>query len=833
MPSSALRLESLPVLIGELGSRGAKGVIVIAGGCDDSDQEQIRRLHAAMLEAARPHALRLLGPGSLGIVVPGALINASIGDVQPLAGNLALVGQSGAALIPVLESATARNLGFSHVISLGQMADVDCGDVLDYLANDADTRAILLLVESLTQVRKFVSAARAATRNLPVVALKAGRFQRATWSSTSPLVPGIRTSGLFDAVFRRCGIVEVSQLQELLDAAQTLTTVRSLAGDRFAILANGRDLGWLAADALFEQGGCLADLASESVLRLAGLMASGWSPELPMDLGLDANGNRYANVLEVLLADPGVDAVLALHASNALSSSCETAEAVIATLRKRSAKSPAPAPVLVAGWMGDGSAAEARQIFAKSRIPSYETPEAAVRGVMQPFRYRHLQGRLMQTVPPMPERFIPETEKARGIILEALAEGRGWLTGPEAKGVLEAYGVPVVPTRVAATPEEAAEIAMAMNQPVALKILSPDILQKSAVGGVVLHLENPQQVKEAAAAMWERIANTLPQASLKGFCIEPMMLRYASHELMIAVVEEARLGPVFLFGQGGTVFDAIQDLAPALPPLDLNLARELIERTRIYRVLEGTPSVPAADLESITHTLVKISQLVCDLDAIVEISINPLLVWSQGIVAVDAWMKIDGGALPTAKRLAIRPYPKELEETLKLPDGHTLLLRPIRPEDEPLYVDLFQRLSPDEVFFRFLNRMKTLSHSLAARLTQLDYDRDMALVLIGKRPSGESELYGGARIMTDADNERAEFAILLQSDMTGLGLGPVLLRRIIEYARSRGIVEIYGEVLSDNRPMLRLCQVFGFAAKRSLDDPGIVNVSLMLRGGGH
>jgi acetyltransferase len=822
-------LGSLPALIDELGARGTKAMIVIADGCDNSNQEQIHRRHAAILEAARPHGLRILGPGSFGIVVPRARINASIADIQPLSGNLALVGQSGAALLPILEWATTRNIGFSHVISLGQMADVDCGDVLDYLTNDADTRTILLLVESLTQVRKFLSAARTATRNLPVVALKAGRFQQATWTSISPLVPGIRTLGLYDAVFRRCGIVAVSQLEELLEAAQMLTAVRSLAGNRLAIMANGRDLSWLAAATLLEQGGCLAELAPESIQRLAGWMASGWSPDLPMDLGIGADGNRFAEVLEVLMADPGVDAVLALHAANMLSPSRETAEAVIETLRKRTARSPAPA--LVTAWMGDGNAAEARQIFASSRIPCYETPEAAVRGVMQPVRYRHLQDRLMQTVLPLPEDFVPDTETAQRIISQALAEGRARLTGVEAKEVLAAYGVPVVPTRIAANPEAAAEIARIMDQPVALKILSPDIPWKSAVGGVALHLENPHQVRKAAAVMWEGIGSTLPQARLTGFCIEPMIPLDARHELMIAVMEEAGLGPVFLFGQGGTAFDAIQDYALALPPLDCNLARDLIERTRIHRLLEGTSALPATDLESIARTLVKISQLICDLDSIVEVNINPLFAWSQGVVAADAWMRIDVGALPAARRLAIRPYPKELEETLKLPDGHALLLRPIRPEDEPLYVELFQSLSPEEVFFRFLNRMKTLSHNLAARLTQLDYDRDMALVLVGKRPSGERVLYGGSRIMVGPDNERAEFAVLLRSDMTGLGLGPVLLRRIIEYAKSRGIVEVYGEVLSDNRPMLRLCQVFGFAATRSLDDPGVVNVSLNLRGG--
>ncbi|HAA01891.1 MAG TPA: GNAT family N-acetyltransferase [Syntrophobacteraceae bacterium] len=818
--------ESLPALIGDLGSHGTKAAILVADGCDSHEQAGIGRQQTAMLAAARPHGLRILGPGSLGIMVPHARINASIADIQPLSGNLALVGQSGAALLSVVEAANSRNLGFSHVISLGRMADVDYGDALDYLANDADTRAILFVIESLTQVRKFLSAARAATRNLPVVALKAGRFQQPAWRSTSPPVSEMMTTSLYDALFRRCGMVPVSELEELLETAQTLTTARSPTGNRFAIVANGRDLAWLAADTLFQQGGHLANLSSESIQHLAGLLASNGSPNLSIDLGIGADATRYANVLEILLADPGVDAVIALHAPNMLSSCRETAEAVIEALRKRTAKSPVPA--LVTSWIGGGSAAEARQIFAKNRIPCHETPDAAVRGAMQPLRYRRLQDQLVQTVPPLPDDFVPDTEKARGIISMALAEGRHWLDGPEARDVLAAYGVPVVPCHLAANAEDAAEIARTMGQPVALKIHSPDILDKSAAGGVALHLDTPEQVKQAAAAMWEDIGRTLPGACRKGFCIEPMISRDAAPELMIAVVEEACLGPVFLLGRGGIACDS-QELAAAIPPLDLNLAREFIERARIHRLLEGTPGVHGAALESIALTLVKISHLICDLDAIVEININPLLAWNQEVVVADAWLRIDGQAPPIAQRLAIRPYPKELEEILRLPDGQTLLLRPIRPEDEPLYVELFERLSPDEIFFRFLSRMRTLSHKLAARLTQLDYDRDMALVLVGQRPNGESELYGGVRIMAAPDTERAEFAIVLRGDMTGLGLGPMLLRRIIDYAQSRGIVEIYGEVLNDNRPMLKLCQVFGFTAKRSFDDPEITHVSLKLQ----
>ncbi len=669
------------------------------GRCDAIGKEQTQELHRAMLAAAEPHLLRILGPDSLGIMAPRAGINASLGDVQPLAGSLALVAQSGAALTPVLEWASARGIGFSHVVSLGEMVDVDFGDMLDYLAGDPNTRAILLFIETLKPVRKFLSAARAATRTKPVIALKSGRFQDISWCSTSPLVDLAGTANLYEAIFWRAGIVQVSQLEDLFDAVQTLHTVRSVAGDRLAIVTNGGGIGWLAADALCDAGGRMANLSPDSIERLTPLVPPGWSPGEPIDLGSNAQGCHYTDALEILLNDRGLDAVFALHSPNALSPSTETAQAVVAMVQKRAVRSNAP--VVFTAWLGEASDSTARQLFAKHRIPSYDTPDRAVRGMMQMVRYRRLQETLMQTVPPLPDSFTPDTGKAREIIDQAITEGRAWLTGPETKGVLAAYGIPVVPAQAAATPEEAAAIAKALEQPVALKILSPDILQKSVAGGVLLSLENPLQVKEAAAAMLEDVGKKAPHARLLGFTIEPMMRLEASHELMLAMLQEAHVGPVILFGHGGTAFDLIQDGILGLPPLDLHLARQLIKRTRIGRLLEGASGMPAADMESIALMLVKISQLVCDLDAITELNINPLLAWAQGVVAVDAWMKVAGAARPAAERLAIRPYPKELEEAIKLADGHTILLRPIRPEDEPLYVELFAKPYPGGSFLAF------------------------------------------------------------------------------------------------------------------------------------
>jgi len=499
---------------------------------------------------------------------------------------------------------------------------------------------------------------------------------------------------------------------------------------------------------------------------------------------------------------------------------------VVDTLKESGSK--AGSRGIFTSWLGIDSAREARRIFAENRIPTYETPTEAVRGCMQMVRYRRSQEMLMETPPNIPEVFLPETDKARGIVNKALSQGHTWLTETEAKAVLTAYKIPVVQTYEAETPEEAGEIAARLGESVALKILSPDITHKSDVGGVVLNLTSEESVQKTAQIMNERIRERLPGATLSGFTVQQMVQRPNARELIVGVTDDVQFGPVILFGQGGTAVEVILDKAIALPPLNMKLAREVMSRTRVCRLLEGYRDKPAADLDSIALTLVKVSQLIIDIADIAELDINPLLADEQGVMALDARIKVVKSHLPAAQRLAICPYPKELEETITLPGGQTLRLRPIRPEDEPAFQTLFSKLSMDEIRLRFLHFMKYMSHDMAARLTQIDYDREMALVLCEPAAQKEPELYGVVRFAADPDNARAEFAILIRSDMTGLGLGPMLMRRIIDYARKRGIGEIYGEVLAENRPMLRICDAFGFKKGRDPEDPGVMIVSLAL-----
>ncbi|MDX2454098.1 bifunctional acetate--CoA ligase family protein/GNAT family N-acetyltransferase [Desulfosarcina sp.] len=823
--------DTVPGLIEDFGRRGTRSAVVITAGFGEGGSEKGERLCGRMLDAARPHLLRIVGPNCLGIMVPGVGLNASFGHVQPLRGNIAFVAQSGAIQTSVLDWATSKGIGFSHFVSVGDMSDVDFGDMLDYLTADYSAKAILLYIEAITHARKFMSAARAAARVKPVIVVKAGRHVEGARAAASHTGALAGADDVYDAAFQRAGMLRVMDMQALFDAVETLAMSHRFSGDRLAILTNGGGVGVLATDVLIDKKGCLAELSPETMARLNSVLPHTWSHNNPVDIIGDAPPERYTEALTALLEDKGVDAILVLNCPTAVASSTEAARAVVDTLKANGSK--AASRGIFTSWLGLDYASEARKMFAENRIPTYDTPADAVRGFMQLVRYRRSQEMLMETPPTIPEVFAPQTDKARGIVDTALSEGRIWLTETEAKAVLAAYQIPVVQTYEASTPEQAAEIAARIGGPVALKILSPDITHKSDVGGVALDLASVESVQKTAWAMQERIRENQPGARITGFTVQPMIHRPNAHELIVGISDDVQFGPVILFGQGGTAVEIIQDKAIALPPLNMHLAREVMTRARVYRLLEGYRGKPAADLDSIALTLVKVSQLISDIGDIVELDINPLLADEQGVVALDARIKVVKSHLSATQRLAIRPYPKELEETLTLSGGQTLLLRPIRPEDEPSLQALFANLSMEEIRLRFLHPMKILSHKLAARLTQIDYDREMAMVLceppIQKEPrQKEPELFGVVRFAADPDNERAEFAILLRRDMTGMGLGPMLMRRIIDYAKNRGIGEIFGEVLAENRSMLRLCKAFGFTKRRDPEEPGVLVVELAL-----
>jgi acetyltransferase len=809
--------DTVPGLIDELGRRGTKAAVVITAGFGESG-EAGKALQQRMLDAARPHLLRISGPNCLGVMVPGRGINASFVHVNPLKGDIAFVGQSGAVVTSIVDWATSRGVGFSHLISLGSMADVDFGDLLDYLAADPGTRAILLYVEAITNARKFMSAARAAARQKPVIVIKAGRTDEAAKAASSHTGALAGTDAVYDAAFRRAGVLRVGELDELFDAAETLAMNVPIHGDRLAILTNGGGMGVLATDTLIQSGGHLAPLDAAVTERLDKVLPPTWSRGNPVDIVGDANGKRYADALQALLDDTGNDAILILNCPTAVADSTEAAQACIAALKGKRH------PVLTS-WLGEAGAAEARRLFAASRIPTYETPGKAVRAFMHLVNYKRNQELLMETPTSVPEQFTADEAAARSVIDAVLSEDRDWLSEFEAKQVLRAYGIPVVETLTARDPQEAMDCARRLGKPVALKINSPDILHKSDVGGVELRIKTPEEVRAKAHAMLERVRLLKPDAVIEGFTVQEMASRPGALELIVGMADDELFGPVILFGQGGTAVEVLQDKALGMPPLNLHLARDMMGQTRVWNLMRGYRGNPPVAIDQVALTLVKVSQLVSDFAEIAELDINPLLTDETGVLALDARIRVERPRLTSTRRLAIRPYPKRLERTVELRDGRRFCVRPIRPEDEPALHRMFERLTPEDIRLRFFAPIKRMSHQMAAKLTQIDYDREMGLVAVGPAEQGEGEdIYGVVRINADPDNQKAEYAVLVRSDLKGKGLGYFLMNAILDYARSRGIHEVFGEVLRENVNMLAMCADLGFTRRENLDEPGVVEV---------
>ena len=811
----------VPALIGELGARGCRAAVVLSadfgrGAADGVDLRQ------ALLDAAKPHLLRVVGPNCLGLAVPGIGLNATFSHIPPLKGDVACLTQSGAIATTLIDWAASRGIGFSHMVSLGDMADVDVGDMLDYLAHDGQVRAILLYVEGVTEARKFMSAARAAARTKPVIILKAGRYGQAAKAAASHTGALAGADAIYDAAFRRAGMLRVSSLDEMFSALETLSHGRQIPGDRLTILTNGGGVGVLATDALIGVGGTLAQLAPATLAALDKVLPATWSRGNPVDIIGDADGARYAAALEIVLADPETDACLVMNCPQAVTTTVESAEAVIATLNKLDAR--AQSKVMV-NWLGEGAAREARRRFAAAGLPSYETPERAVTGFMHLREFRRNQQLLIRVPPAIPVEFHPDLAAARAIVTAAAAAGREWLDEADSKALLAAYGIPVATVRRVAQADQVADAAREIGGPVAVKIISPDITHKSDMGGVALDLATPEAAGIAAHAMLTRIHAAKPEARIEGFAVQEMVTRPDALELIIGLVSDPTFGPVLLFGRGGTAVEVIGDKALALAPLDMMLARDLIASTRVARRLAGFRNVPPADLDAIALSLVKLSQMTADLPELVELDINPLLADPHGVVALDARIRL-GRRAP----FAILPYPSALERRIALKDGTPIQIRPVKPEDAPGFERNFRMMRPEDIQHRFFAAMKALPTQLLARLTQIDYDREMAFVAVPPAEASQAgDGYGVVRIAADPDNERAEFAVIVRSDWQGRGLGYALMVLIVDYARARGLAEVWGTILHENTGMIDLVRRLGFTIRADVDDPTLVTASLKVR----
>ncbi|MBC7470673.1 MAG: bifunctional acetate--CoA ligase family protein/GNAT family N-acetyltransferase [Ramlibacter sp.] len=794
---------TVPGLIADLGRKGTRAAIVLSAGLKQPAGPGEGSLEQAMLAAARPHLLRILGPNCIGALVPGAGLNASFAPGNALPGQIAFVTQSGALATAMLDWANGRGIGFSHFISLGDSADVDFGDVLDYLASDAGTRAVLLYAESIPAGRKFMSAARAAARNKPVIMVKAGRAPEGARAAASHTGALAGSDSVADAAIRRAGMLRVHTLEALFDAAETLAHARPLLGERLAILTNGGGAGVLASDALSLGGGKLAELSPATLAALDACLPRTWSHGNPVDVIGDAPVERYRDAMRVLLAADEVDGVLFMHAPTALVPAADIAGACL-PLAGETAK-----PVLSC-WLGDGAVARARTLFAGAGLPCYSTPERAAAAWLQLLDYRRNQQSLQQLPLARADDFVPERARAMAVLEQAVADRREWLDAAQAQQVLEAYGIPGVRTLRALDVEEAVAMAAEIGFPVSLKIVSPQVIHKSDVGGVALGLATPDAVRSAAVRMRQQVARLKPEAVVHGFTVQEMASRPHAKELIVGLSADNVFGPVLLFGQGGTDVELFGRHAVALPPLNAILARDLVERSGTAPLLAPHRGKPGVNEAALIDSLLKVSQMACDLAPIAELDINPLLVDEEGVLALDARIRLHLPGRSEYRPLAIRPYPRGLEQTVRLA-GTQLLLRPIRPEDGERLQAFYAKASPADMRLRFFMARREVPHSELARYSQIDYDREMTFVALAPADAdGRQALAGEVRAVCDPDNQRAEFAIQVASAWQGKGLSRLLLAKLVGYLRGRGTGEIVGQCLVHNSAMQALALGAGF-----------------------
>ncbi len=802
----------------DCGKRGIRHAIVLSAGFREAGARGAA-LEAAVKTVAKKYGIRFIGPNCLGIQRPSIGLNATFSQGATLAGDLALVSQSGALCTAMLDWAEANGIGFSSVISTGASADLDFGEILDYLAGDPQTRGILLYIEGIRDARRFMSALRATARFKPIVMVKVGRHEAGSRAAASHTGALVGSDAVFDALVRRAGVVRVNTILQLFASARALAAHIRPTGNRLAIVTNGGGPGVMATDLAVDMGVRMAELAPETVAALDAVLPPTWSHGNPLDIIGDANADRYRAALDASLADAGVDGVLVMLTPQAMTQPTEVAATVVA-VAKQAAK-----PVLTC-WMGEGQVAEGRRLFKQAGIPYFTTPEPAVEVFSFLSAFYENQRQLMQTPGPLSHQAEPDVEGARLIIESALAQGRHLLNEVESKALLSAFRIPIAQTLIARNPMEAMLMAQQMGFPVAMKINSPDITHKSEVNGVRLGLSSGQAVRSAFGEMLADIRRLRPDAALDGIVIEPMVARPHAREVLVGMSSDPVLGPVIVFGTGGVDTEAFQDSAVTLPPLNRYLARDLIGRTRVATLLGAFRNRPPADLGALENVLLRLSEMVCELPWLAELDINPLLVDEQGALALDARIVIAPRA-PSADRyghMAIHPYPAHLVTHWQLPGGTDVVIRPIRPEDAELTQAFVRGLSEEAKYFRFMDAVSELSPAMLARLTQIDYTREMALLALTEVDGREVEL-GVARYAVNPDGDSCEFALVVGDAWQKQGIGHKLMGVLMDVARGKGIKVMEGEVLKSNRPMLKLVEGLGFRIEPHPEDDAVRRIT--------
>jgi acetyltransferase len=806
---------TVPGIVEECGQQGIKSMIILSAGFREVGAAG-RALEEKVVDRARTYGIRFIGPNCLGLIRPNIGLNATFGNNNAAAGGIALVSQSGALCTAILDWAEKRSVGFSAVVSTGIGADVDFGDILDFLASDPKTESIILYVEGLQDARQFMSGLRAASRAKPVVVIKAGKSSQgaaASMSHTGALVGGDEA---FTAALNRSGVVRVDTIAEVFAAAGVLSSRYRSSGEKIAVITNAGGPAVLAADHIEEVGLDLVELSSDTVARLNDALPPTWSHRNPVDIIGDAPPERYRQAVDICLADQAVDGVIVILTPQAMTAPLEVAHAVVEAAEQNHKP-------IVTSWMGGPQVQAARDVFRDVRIPTFNTPERAVDAFHYMAAYRRNQQLLLQTPGKLPlHHAAPNVEAARLIIESALNDKRSVLTEPESIALLEAFKVPTVRNGIARTPEEALVLAVSMGFPVVMKIYSEDISHKSDVGGVELGIQSAGEVRGAFNSLMERVASVRPDARLDGVTVEQMHKTANGREIMIGVIKDPVFGPVISFGAGGTAVEVMQDVVVALPPLNKRLANNLVARTKIAKALGEFRNMPAVNHDELIDVLLRVSNMACELPWIQEMDINPMFIDEKGAMAVDARVVV-GIPRPSTDpyhHMAIHPYPSDLETRFQLPDGRDVTIRPIRPEDAEIEADFIRNLSAEAKYFRFMHAVHELTPEMLVRFTQIDYHREMALVAVTEEGGQETE-HGVVRYITNPDQTSCEFALVVSDELQGHGLGQRMLTRLMEIARARGLDRMEGEVLSNNRRMLDLVRSMDFQVQSNSKDPDI------------
>ncbi|WP_199458397.1 bifunctional acetate--CoA ligase family protein/GNAT family N-acetyltransferase [Vibrio owensii] len=777
-------------LLKELDERGTEFAIVIS---DDAESLDLSDLN-----------IRVLGPNSLGIILPWHHFNCSFSPVAAKPGKIAFISQSAAVCTTILDWANDKNIGFSSFISIGQGQDIDFAELLDYLCMDGKTEAILLYVDSIKDARRFMSAARAASRNRRILVLKAGRSNQARTLGEKDIDS---LDVIYDSAIRRTGMLRVGNTHELFAAVETLTHSVPLRGERLAIVTNGGGPAVMAVDTLLDRGGKLATLDEDSIANLRGLLPDSWRGVNPIDLAGDATKKRYVDTINALMNNDCADAILIMHSPSAVSDSLETANAVIEAIQTHPRHKHFN---ILTNWSGEQTSREARLAFTQAGIPTYRTPESAVVAYMHLVEYRRNQKQLMETPTTAEPLHSGSVSSAREWVNEQLLDKNTvTLDTHQTSPLFEQFGFDILPTWIASEVTEAVHMAENIGYPVAVKLRSPDIAHKSDVHGVALNLRNSQEVSSAAQAILDTAKLSYPSANLQGLLVQGMAKLGSAEELRVSIAVDKVFGPVILLGQGGSDWNITQDAVAALPPLNMNLARYLIVIALKSGKVRLQKHKDALDITELSKFLVRISQMAVELPEIERLDIHPVLVSGSDLTIIDADVTLKKYEGDAQERLAIRPFPAEFVETVTLRDGQPILLRPILPEDEPIHAQFINSVSKEDLYNRFFSDVGEFNHEALANLTQIDYDREMAFVAVAFDENGPS-IIGVARALITPDNSDAEFAILVRSDLKGKGLGKLLMQKIISYCKIKGTKQMSGMTMPTNRGMLSLAQSLGF-----------------------